>query len=137
MLNTSQKILSSVLASRLRKVMGKLIANDQKGFMKDRFIGECIRTVYDIMWDAKSVKGKRGLMIFADYKRAFDSLSHEFIFEVLHFFNFGPDIIRWIRVMLHEANSCVVQNKVSTDFFSIAQGCRQGDCCSPLLFILC
>ena len=138
LLNTTQKILSATLANRLRKVMPKLIAGDQKGFMKNRYIGECIRTVYDIMWDAKySDIERRGVMIFADYKRAFDSISHDFIFEVLDLFNFGPDLIRWVRTMLCGANSCVTQNKTATDFFPISRGCRQGDCCSPLLFILC
>ena len=138
LLNTTQKILSAALANRFRMVMDKLISVNQKGFMKDRFIGECIRTIYDIIWDAKvSDDQKGGLMVFADYKRAFDSLSHEFIFETLSMFNFGPDIIRWVKIMLRGANSCIVQNKTSTDFFPIGQGCRQGDCCSPLLFILC
>ena len=136
LLNTSLKILSAAIANRIRNVLAKLIAPSQKGFMKNRFIGECIRSVYDVMWDAKHL-GKDCLMLFADYRRAFDSLNHEFIFEVLELFNFGPDLIRWVKIMLRGAISCISQNKTSTEFFSIGQGCRQGDCCSPLLFILC
>ena len=138
LLNTTQKILSAAMANRLRKVMNKLISPSQKGFMKGRFIGECIRTVYDLLWDAKhSAVSKRGLIVFADYRRAFDSLSHDFMYEVLQLFNFGPNFIRWIRVMLNGAISCISQNKSTSEFFPIQRGCRQGDCCSPLLFILC
>ena len=138
LLNTSQKVLSMAMADRLRKVMDKLISSSQKGFMKNRYIGECIRTVYDILWDVKYVnKDRKGLIIFADYKRAFDSLNHDFLFEVLGLFNFGPEFIRWVKVMLNGASSCIAQNKVSTEFFEVQRGCRQGDCCSPLLFILC
>ena len=138
LLNTTQKILSAVIANRLRKVMDKLISINQKGFMKNRYIGECIRTVYDTMWDAKHAGlDKKGLIIFADFKRAFDTLNHVFIIETLELFNFGPELIRWIKIMLTGANSCITQNKTSTDFFPISQGCRQGDCISPLLFILC
>ena len=53
LLNTTPNILSAAIANRLRKVMDKLTSINQKGFMKNRYIGECIRTVYYTMWDAK------------------------------------------------------------------------------------
>ena len=55
---------------------------------------------------------------------------------MLKLFNFGPDMVRWVRVMLN-GGMCIAQNRTTTEFFSIERGCRQGDCCSPLLFILC
>ena len=39
--------------------------------------------------------------------------------------------------MLNGGMSCIAQNRTTTEFFSIDRGCRQGFCCSPLLFILC
>ena len=138
LLTTSQKILSAIIARRLKDVMGKLINESQKGFMKNRYIGECIRSIYDILWETGSNgSNKKVLILFADYRRAFDSLNHEFIMETLQFFNFGPDMQRWIATLLSDASSCISQNQVSTCFFKIERGCRQGDCCSPLLFILC
>ena len=77
------------------------------------------------------------MFIFADYKRAFNSLSHAFIFEVLELFNFGPSLTNSVKVMLRGSESCISQNKTTSEFFQVNQGCRQGDCCSPLLFILC
>lgn len=138
LLNTSQKILSAILAKRIKTVLSQLINPCQKGFMANRYIGECVRSIYDILWEVKKSKNARKVLIlFADYRRAFDSLSHSFIMETLNLFNFGKDMQRWVTVMLKGASSCITQNKASTDFFAIDRGCRQGDCCSPLLFILC
>ena len=138
LLNTSQKILSAIMARRLKKVMGSLINANQKGFMKNRYIGECIRSIYDILWDTRnSTNSKKVLILFADYRRASASLNHDFIMDTLQLFNFGPDMQKWIVTLLGDASSCISQNQRSTRFFQIERGCRQGDCCSPLLFILC
>ena len=49
LLNVIYKLMSSVIANRLKSVLNKLINNDQKGFISGRYIGENIRTVYDIL----------------------------------------------------------------------------------------
>ena len=45
--------MSSVIANLLKSVLNKLINNDQKGFISGRYIGENIRTVYDILFETK------------------------------------------------------------------------------------
>ena len=46
LLNTDYKIASTVLATRMKSVLPKLIHENQKGFLKGRFIGENTRLVY-------------------------------------------------------------------------------------------
>ena len=43
------KMVTSVIATRLKKVLPELISDCQTGFLKGRFIGESTRLVYDIM----------------------------------------------------------------------------------------
>ena len=43
LLNTSYKIESLCTAARIKIVLPKIIHNDQKGFMKGRYIGENLR----------------------------------------------------------------------------------------------
>ena len=45
LLNVVYKIMSSVIANRLKSVLDKVISNDQKGFISGRFIGENIRLI--------------------------------------------------------------------------------------------
>ena len=49
LLNTMYKIASSCIAARLKMVLPKLISEEQKGFLKGRYIGENIRLLYDTL----------------------------------------------------------------------------------------
>ena len=56
LLNVIYKLASSVIASRLKKVLHKLIHEDQKGFIAGRFIGENIRLIYDVLFETNNNK---------------------------------------------------------------------------------
>lgn len=49
LVNVDAKILSKVIASRLKNVLPHIIHHNQTGYIKDRFIGETILSIYDIM----------------------------------------------------------------------------------------
>ena len=136
LLNVTYKIASACIANRIKNVLDCLIHNNQKGFLKDRFIGENTRMIYDVI---SSVQEKHipGMLLLVDFEKAFDSISWKFMFKVLKFFNFGPDLIKWVSVLYNKAKLCVIQNGIFSQFFEIGRGCRQGDPISPYLFNLC
>ena len=43
-----------------------------------------------------------------DFKKAFDSVSHDFIYRVLDNFIFGPSIIKWIKLFYDHASSSIL-----------------------------
>ena len=45
---------SAVIANRIKTVLNKITCEEQKGFIFGRFIGENIRTIYDILFEAKN-----------------------------------------------------------------------------------
>ena len=136
LLNVSYKIASACIANRIKNVLDFLIHENQKGFLKGRFIGENTRMVYDVLQYAHEHKIP-GMILLIDFEKAFDSVSWKFLFNALKFFNFGPDIIKWISVLYNKAKLCVIQNGIFSEFFEIGRGCRQGDPVSPYLFNLC
>ena len=119
LLNTDYKILSGILAQRLKKVLPKLIGETQKGFLKDRYIGENIRLVYDIMLELE-VQKKKGLIILLDFEKAFDSLEWKYINKVLQRYNFGTNFIRWFNTLYNNSCSCVTNNGYFSEFFQLA-----------------
>ena len=136
LLNVIYKLASSVIASRLKNVLHKLIHEDQKGFIAGRFIGENVRLIYDILFETKQQEIP-GLLLSVDFQQAFDSVSWKFIAKTLDYFNFGPSFKKWIKTFQNGSESCILQNGHMSDYFCLQRGCRQGDPISPYIFILC
>ena len=113
-----------------------LISTDQSGFMAGRFIGENIRQVYDIM-NYTELNYIHGLLLLIDFEKAFDSVSHNFIFKTPDLLKFGDSFKRWIKVFYNHVQSSVLVNGHMTPLLKIKSGCRQGDGLSPYIFLLC
>ena len=81
-------------------------------------------------------KKQSALILLIDFKKAFDSISHTFIFNTLKAFNFGPDIISWIKLFLHNRTAQILIGGNLTDQIPLEQGVPQGDIISPYLLSL-
>ena len=73
LVNADAKIMSKVIASRIKNVLPYIIHHNQTGYVKDRFIGETIRSIFDIM-DFSVSENIPGLLLFIDFQKAFDSV---------------------------------------------------------------
>ena len=74
--------------------------------------------------------------VYLDFSKAFDSISNEYIYESLKFFNFGDYFIKIVRTMLTGRTCTVMIDGYETLPFNIERGVPQGDTASPYLFIL-
>ena len=77
-----------------------------------------------------------GKMICIDFKKAFDTVSRDFLFRPLSAFGFGPSFIQWIHTFYNNISSCVLNNGFSTHLFAVERGVRQGDPLYAFLFIM-
>lgn len=136
LLNVIYKIGSTCIANRLKKVLPSLINEDQTGFISNRFIGDNIRLIYDLI-SYLNEEDLPGLLLCLDFEKAFDSVDWKFMFKVLYAFGFGPDICKWICTFYTNIKSAILVNGQISQWFPVQRGCRQGDPISPYLFILC
>ena len=136
LLNTLYKLVSGCIAERIKPVLPTIIHPDQKGFVAGRYIGEAVRTTYDILEYAKNKK-KAGLLLTIDFEKAYDSISFKFITKCLKFFNFSEDLIKWVEILLNDFKAVINHCGNISERFDIGRGCRQGDPIASYLFILC
>ena len=94
LLNVDAKILSKVIATRIKKVLSDIIHNNQSGYVSDRYIGETVQSIFDIM-DFTNKENIPGLLIFIDFQKAFDILEWSYLYKCLEAFNFGDELICW------------------------------------------
>ena len=135
LLTTDYKLIAKCLALRITKVIDKLIAPDQTGYIRGRYIGENIRTVHDII-NYLNDRNKGGILMLIDFEKAFDTVRWKFIDKTLETFNFGASYRTWVKILYNNIQSAVLNNGYLTSFFSPERGVRQGCPLSVYIFIL-
>ena len=135
LLNTDYKIATKAIGLRLEKVLPSIIHPCQAGYIKGRYIGECIRLISDTMSYTKQ-KNLTGAAVFLDFEKAFDSIEWNYLQKCLEVFNFGPQLRQWVQVFYSDISSCVLNNGFASKHFSLTRGVRQGCPLSGLLFII-
>ena len=142
LLNTLYKLISSILAERLKKVLNRILGPHQKAYIPNRFISEATKNTHDVIEQAIRTKNP-GLAILVDFEKAFDSVSFSFIQKTLEIFGFGQNFRKWINILLGKSETrkkivgVSVVNGYPTEQFKILRGCRQGDPIAGYLFVLC
>ena len=135
LLSVVYKLISGVIAKRLKSTLCRIISNSQSGFIPGRQLSDNTRFIYDLIHTA-DISNIDGLLMLIDFEKAFDSMSWKFIYNVLDFFGFNEKFINWIKLFNTDITAYIVQCGQLSDKIFIGRGCRQGDPISAYLFLL-
>ncbi|XP_074265375.1 uncharacterized protein LOC141587805 [Silene latifolia] len=134
--NVVYKCISKLLCNRLSGVLPELISDSQRGFVKGGSIVENILICQNIvgLYNRKSVSFR--FLMKVDLKKPYDSVSWEFLEEMLVSLEFPTHFISFIMECVKAASYSLVLNGDIFGFFNGKKGLRQGDPLSPLLFTI-
>ena len=134
-LNTDYKILTKAVATRLSAVAPSIIHPDQAGFIRGRSIFDQIDQTSTTINYAR-LKGINGVIVALDQEKAYDKITHPYLWKILEKFAFPERMIRLIKTLYETAKTSVMINGVISDPFYVTRGVRQGDPMSCILFDL-
>ena len=98
LLNSNYKIVATVLAMRLQKVLPSIIKETHVGYIKGRLGGFNVR-FFKIMIDYMKVKKIEGAVMMVDFTKAFDVIDIYFIMKCLDNLNFEEEFRNWVAVL--------------------------------------
>ena len=118
----------------------EIIPNEQKGNASNTYgtIDQLI--INKLVMDNITLKQRNISTAWIDYKKAFDSVPHNWIIETLKIHKFDSIITKFIRKIMNNWKTLLYLNQqdcqIKTDHFSINTGIFQWYSPSGLLFIL-
>jgi exonuclease III len=135
LLNVDYKIISKVLSQRLRKVLGKCLHIDQTCSVKGRSITDNLHLIRNVV-DYCDLTNIPAAIVSLDQSKAFDRLSHQYLFKVLQAYGFSENFQNWVRLLYTDIWSSVVVNGHIGKKFKVGRSVRQGCPLSAMLFLL-
>ena len=118
LLNTDAKLISKILGKRIRKHLPSLISSNQTAYLDKRFISKGGRLISDILEITDLLKIK-SLLVTVDIEKAFYSVDHQFLINVLKSSGFEKNVVRWIKILL---KSCIINGGTTTKYFKLETG---------------
>eukprot|EP00253_Pinus_taeda_P031988 PITA_31988 len=133
--NVSYKIISKILANRIKKILPSLISENQGGFVPRRHITDNVILIQEAIHSSMSRK-ERGMIIKLDMANAFDRVNHSFLQAVLKTFGISEHFISRIMECISSNWTAPLINGRPGIAFKSSRGLRQGCPLSPFLYII-
>jgi sorting nexin-29 len=119
--------------SRLAPYAEEITGDHQCGFRRNRSTIDHIYSIRQIL-EKKWEYNEAIHQLFIDFKKAYDSVRREVLYNILIEFGIPMRLVRLIKMCLSEMYSRVWVDKHRSHTFPIKTGLKQRDALSPLLF---
>lgn len=135
LLNSTYKILSIIVLDRLKPYTEELIEDYQTGFMRSKSTVDQIFSLRQLL-ERRYEFGKETHLMFVDFKKAFDCLHRQAIFNAMVEMGIPKKLVQIVKTCMTKTNNKVRSQNGETELFETVSGVKQGDGLSPVIFNL-
>jgi hypothetical protein len=131
--NVVYKVISKMLAIRMKGVLPDVISGHQSAFVLGRLITDNILIAYECIHAIKRKKGKRGLCaVKLDMHKAYDRVEWGFLEKMMIKLGFHDRGVRLIMACVSSVRYSVRFNSMKTKIITPTRDIRQEIPCPPI-----
>ncbi|KAK2661751.1 hypothetical protein Ddye_000325 [Dipteronia dyeriana] len=110
------KVVAKFLANRIKKVMESIIGETQKAFIKNRQILDNFTIAEEMIYKRRKSE-EHGIIVKLDFEKAYDSMDHKFLKDMMEGMRFGSKWSQWIEEYTSSPSISVLVNGSPTPQF--------------------
>ena len=140
LLNSDYRLMTKILATRLSPVLAAAIGPEQTAFLPGRLIGDNIAFLQLLPEQLRCNLRKEGLsqtgvLAFLDFRKAYDTVSRDFLFQVMRTVGAGQGLLKWAETLLTDTTAAAEVNGCVSAKEAYKAGVRQGCPLAPALYL--
>ena len=131
------KIFERIIKREMMKHLNKhnLISNQQHGFVQHKSCVTNLIESLDFLTETLN-RGFSAILIYLDFAKAFDKVSHRALGYKLKCYGFTTKLIEWLNNFLSNRRQRVKIDEYYSEWENVLSGVAQGSVIGPLLFII-
>ncbi len=104
--NVDYKILAYILLACFQPFLDEIVHPAQTAYIPGKYIGINICKIQDVI-DYAATNESEIAVLFLDFRKAFDSVSHIFLWSLMARMKFSPKFVQWVMLLYAQAESTV------------------------------